>query len=154
MKIAVLIPSYQSAKTIVATIRSIGEQTALSRLSGVYLADDCSTDNSISLVNVEWTYSIPLHVICGRMNLGERGNVNNALGGNVKERLLVAHIGLCDQVESLRAHRRVQSKHAAARRLGMAAPVSGQRLGRRVYSQISNPVPPTRAKHLSKFFRK
>src|SRR6266436_657461 len=79
MKIAVLIPSYQSAKTIVATIRSIGAQTALNRLSGVYLADDCSTDNSISLVSGEWKYSIPLHVISSQMNMGERGNVNNAL---------------------------------------------------------------------------
>lgn len=81
MKIAILIPSFNSAKTISATLESLQESplTYLTRIYTVYLADDCSQDNTISLAEATWKPPIPLYVLNGEKNLGERGNVNRAI---------------------------------------------------------------------------
>src|SRR3977135_3258123 len=79
-KVAILIPSYNSAKTIAATLDSIQAQaTNLVNITAVYLADDYSSDESVLVAVSTWKSAIPLKVLKGECNLGERGNVNRTL---------------------------------------------------------------------------
>jgi glycosyltransferase involved in cell wall biosynthesis len=79
--IAILIPTYNSAATLGATLSSLRAQhTALAHVSAVYLADDCSQDGTIEAARRIWAAPGSLHILCGERNLGERANVNRALG--------------------------------------------------------------------------
>jgi glycosyltransferase involved in cell wall biosynthesis len=79
-RIAVLIPSYNSSSTIGDTLESVGRQSRLEDfLTAVYLADDCSRDNTVAVAQQMWKQPVPLRVLCGACNLGERGNVNNGI---------------------------------------------------------------------------
>jgi glycosyltransferase involved in cell wall biosynthesis len=78
--IAILIPSYNSAKTIAETLESIQAQgNELRKISAVYLSDDCSLDDTVSIAEAVWKSKTPLKVLRCDENLGERGNVNRAM---------------------------------------------------------------------------
>lgn len=78
----ILIPSFNNATTIVATLESIQSQSIdlSSFISAVYLADDGSTDNTVSLAEIAWNNTVPLRVLSSSQNVGERGNINRAIG--------------------------------------------------------------------------
>jgi len=81
MKKSILIPTFNSAATIGATLDSIQQQLSMhSKISAVYLADDCSSDDTIAIAKASWRSQTPLIAITGHRNLGERGNVNRAVG--------------------------------------------------------------------------
>jgi len=77
----ILIPAFNNATTIVATLKSIQSQSIKlsSFVSAVYLADDGSTDNTISLAESSWNHDVPLRILSSSQNVGERGNVNRAI---------------------------------------------------------------------------
>lgn len=78
--IAILIPSFNCAETIGDTLESLQAQgAALARISAVYLADDCSTDNTIALAKATWKAPTLLRVLKREHNLGQWDNVNRAM---------------------------------------------------------------------------
>lgn len=78
--IALIIPTYNSHETIEETLDSVQAQGEfLGKISAVYIADDCSNDGTIALVKTKWSGSVPMHILQGEQNLGERKNVNNAI---------------------------------------------------------------------------
>lgn len=79
-RIAILIPTYNSSKTIEATLRSLQEQgDSLNYIQTIYIADDHSKDKTPELVEEIWSEKIPLSIFRSENNFGERGNVNRAL---------------------------------------------------------------------------
>jgi glycosyltransferase involved in cell wall biosynthesis len=79
MRFAILIPMYNSALTIGPTLVALQQQCfSQQALVDVYLADDCSQDQSVRIAKEAWNCSAPLHILHNERNLGERGNVNNA----------------------------------------------------------------------------
>ncbi|MGJ5673013.1 MAG: glycosyltransferase family 2 protein [Nostochopsis sp.] len=79
-RIAILIPSFNNEDTISYTLESIQSQTEwITKISTVYIADDCSSDRTIALAEDIWKGLIPLQIFKGEKNLGERGNVNRAM---------------------------------------------------------------------------
>jgi GT2 family glycosyltransferase len=94
MRIALLIPSFNSATTIAATLNSVQSQgRTLGRIAGVYIADDCSRDNSIAVAEANWRAAISLRIIKAERNLGERANVNRAMPllGETADWVLLLH---------------------------------------------------------------
>src|SRR2546428_14077995 len=80
MNIAILIPSFNSADTIGPTLESVQAQSVgLTRVFAIYLADDCSTDDTTQVAGAGWKAAVPLYVVKGDRNLGERGNINRAM---------------------------------------------------------------------------
>jgi glycosyltransferase involved in cell wall biosynthesis len=75
--LAIIIPAYNSESTIRETLESIQAQSALSRISGVYLADDASTDNTVEEARSAWHSNVPFSVSHNTRNKGERATVNN-----------------------------------------------------------------------------
>jgi len=75
---AVLIPTYNSVRTLAETLQSVLVQD-LSAVDGVYLADDASSDGTVELARRIWQSDTPLVVIQHERNGGERRNVNIAL---------------------------------------------------------------------------
>jgi glycosyltransferase involved in cell wall biosynthesis len=79
-RIAILIPTYNNSHTIVETINSVQTQEAnISKISGVYIADDGSHDDSVYLAETSWKSLIPLQVYRGEKNVGQWNNVNRAI---------------------------------------------------------------------------
>lgn len=78
-KTALLVPAYNDAETIFETLDSVQRQKALSLVEMVYLADDCSTDDTLSVAKRAWRSSVPLTIIARTQNLGEYTNVNSAI---------------------------------------------------------------------------
>ena len=71
MKITVVIPNYNGLEGLKILLPKVTEQV----FSGIYLADDCSTDQSVS-----YARSFPkINVIGGDKNLGPAGNRNRIL---------------------------------------------------------------------------
>jgi glycosyltransferase involved in cell wall biosynthesis len=80
MKISILIPTFNSAATIAPTRESIQNQLSIqSKISAVYLADDCSKDETIAIAQTTWRSQVPLLVIPRDSNLGQWPNVNTAI---------------------------------------------------------------------------
>ncbi|MBW4476367.1 MAG: glycosyltransferase [Tolypothrix brevis GSE-NOS-MK-07-07A] len=78
--IAILIPSFNNEDTIGDTLESIQSQNEwITKISTVYLADDCSSDRTIALAKISWKSEIPLHVYQGEQNVGQWNNVNRAI---------------------------------------------------------------------------
>ncbi|AFZ27929.1 putative glycosyltransferase [Cylindrospermum stagnale PCC 7417] len=79
--IALVIPTYNSVKTIEETLDSVLQTQGqfLGKISAVYIADDCSNDGTITLVKTKCNASIPMYILQGEQNLGERKNVNNVI---------------------------------------------------------------------------
>jgi glycosyltransferase involved in cell wall biosynthesis len=74
---AILIPAYNSSDYIEATLDSIQRQlTGYAQVTGVYLADDCSTDDTCELARQTWRSSVPLYILLSKRNLGQWKNVN------------------------------------------------------------------------------
>src|SRR5205085_877842 len=65
-----------SSDTIVETLVSVQLQDSLECVTGVYLADDDSTDSTIELARASWVSETPLEVFVAIRNRGERQNVN------------------------------------------------------------------------------
>ncbi len=79
-KIAILIPAYNSQDPIVETLESIQKQEEyLNKIQAVYIADDCSQDDTISIAQKCWLSSVHLEIIKSEKNQGERRNVNGAI---------------------------------------------------------------------------
>ncbi|BAZ47935.1 family 2 glycosyl transferase [Nostoc sp. NIES-4103] len=79
-KIAILIPTFNSAATIGETLESIQSQNEwLTKISAVYIADDCSSDRTVPLIKSLWKISIPLYINQGDHNVGQWNNVNRAI---------------------------------------------------------------------------
>ncbi len=81
MKLAVLIPAYNSRATLAETLRSLMDQSPQGRLSisRVVLADDGSTDQTADTAREVWNDpEIPLEVWRREENRGERHTVNEA----------------------------------------------------------------------------
>jgi glycosyltransferase involved in cell wall biosynthesis len=81
IRAVILIPAYNSAATIQVTLESIQKQAqGLERIAAVYLADDSSSDATIAIAQRCWrSVDAPLKILCGRVNLGERANLNRAV---------------------------------------------------------------------------
>ncbi|MBD2385325.1 glycosyltransferase family 2 protein [Cylindrospermum sp. FACHB-282] len=80
IKIAILVPSFNNENTVNYTLESIQSQGAwLNKISSVYLADDCSSDRTVSLAKTLWMNSIPLNIFPRDKNLGQWENVNQAI---------------------------------------------------------------------------
>jgi GT2 family glycosyltransferase len=79
---AIVIPAFEAAGTIAATLRSVQAQgCGLAELSAVYMADDGSRDPTVSVAGEAWRFaSPPLRVLSADRNLGQWPNVNRALG--------------------------------------------------------------------------
>jgi glycosyltransferase involved in cell wall biosynthesis len=88
-KIAIIVPTYNSAKTIEMTLDSIKSQVVnTSSEISVFVRDDCSSDNTIQIAEKSWHSNqnstlvhsnIPIQLIKNEKNLGERGNLNSAI---------------------------------------------------------------------------
>jgi GT2 family glycosyltransferase len=92
--VVLLIPAYNSAETIESTLRSILAQgDALRRLTAVYLADNCSTDDTVAVAQAAWNGPIRLGVLSSDRNVGQHNNVNRAFAalGAQAEWLLLLH---------------------------------------------------------------
>ena len=78
-RIVILIPTYNNVATILKTLESLVSQgNSLSQIETVYIADDCSTDNTILVAKSYWKSSTPLIVFKNEKNLGQWTNVNHA----------------------------------------------------------------------------
>jgi glycosyltransferase involved in cell wall biosynthesis len=79
-RVAILIPSYNSADTIAQALDSVQRQLPedASDIS-VYMADDGSKDDTIAVARQTWKAQTPLRVIARERNLGQWPNKNGAL---------------------------------------------------------------------------
>lgn len=78
-RVVILIPSYNCASTIGETLASILKQRDLSRLSAVYIADNCSTDDTVSVSEAAWSDAgVPMRFLERKVNLGQAGSTNRA----------------------------------------------------------------------------
>lgn len=92
--LALVIPSHNRADAIVDTLSSVlSQESGLTCLEAVYLADDCSTDDTVGIARRAWTAATPFSVVQPERNLGTYGNVNHALSalGDAHEWLLILH---------------------------------------------------------------
>jgi GT2 family glycosyltransferase len=77
---AILVPSFNSARTVAETLVSIQLQCAgLERIASVMLSDDASTDDTLTVAEECWSSNVPLHVRRQPRRTGECGNVNAAV---------------------------------------------------------------------------
>lgn len=74
-KVSIVIPSYNSEKTIKRTINSILNQTYPN--FNIIIVDDCSTDNTVKIINEFSNPKITLHI--NETNIGFENNWNKAL---------------------------------------------------------------------------
>jgi glycosyltransferase involved in cell wall biosynthesis len=79
-RLAILIPSYNSADTIAQTLDSVQRQLpGIGSDVSVYLADDGSKDDTVATARQTWKAAVPLRVIARERNLGQWPNKNGAL---------------------------------------------------------------------------
>jgi GT2 family glycosyltransferase len=78
--IAVVIMAYNRPVQILETIDSLlAQERPLTSIAAVYLADDCSKDNTVAAAMQRWTSSMPLTLLQPPKNAGTWGNVNHAI---------------------------------------------------------------------------
>ena len=77
--IAILIPSFNSRATIGGTLASLVAQQSLDSVRAVYLADDCSTDDTVATASRSWSAPFALQIVTRKSNVGERCNVSEAI---------------------------------------------------------------------------
>jgi glycosyltransferase involved in cell wall biosynthesis len=76
----ILVPAYNAAGTIAATLESVQAQTrGLDGLAGLHLADDGSRDDTATVARAVWNAGVPLHILNSDGNRGQWSNVNRAL---------------------------------------------------------------------------
>lgn len=93
-KVALLVPCFNSFQTIGATLDSIqAQENGLAEIAGLYLADDASTDVTLSAAQWSWKCKIPLQILTNSTNKGERSNINRAIReiGPVADWILILH---------------------------------------------------------------
>jgi len=93
-RVAILIPSYNSAGTISQALDSVQRQLPADAGDlSVYLADDASKDDTIAVARQTWKAEIPLRVIAREWNLGQWPNKNGALAeiANDADWVLILH---------------------------------------------------------------
>lgn len=91
---AIVIPAHNRANAIAETLASLAKQEGgLGAIEAVYLADDCSTDDTVRVATDAWRAGLPLQVVQPRSNLGTYGNVNHVVAqvGGRHEWLLFLH---------------------------------------------------------------
>jgi glycosyltransferase involved in cell wall biosynthesis len=77
---AIVIPSHNRAGAIAETLASLSQQEGgLGAIQAVYLADDCSTDETVRVATAAWRAPVPLQVVQPPSNRGTYGNVNHAI---------------------------------------------------------------------------
>lgn len=93
-RVGILIPAYNAADTIANTLTSLRRQVSgLERVQAVYLADDGSTDSTISVAHRYWEGPPPLVTLQSSVNSGERANCNRAISAirNCLDWILLLH---------------------------------------------------------------
>lgn len=76
----ILIPAYNAAATIGETLQSLQDCSQLKGLiAGVCVADDASTDQTISVARSAWKEAAALTIVRNEHNRGERATVNSAM---------------------------------------------------------------------------
>src|SRR5437867_13236142 len=78
-RIAILVPTYNSSRTVGQTLRSILDQGESVKAVNVYIADDHSSDDTLKVVTATWNSTVPLQVLANKINCGERKNSNGAI---------------------------------------------------------------------------
>lgn len=76
---AILVPAYNAVTTLAETLASVQQQTDLTRVQAVYLADDGSTDGTADVARGTWGAPTTLHVLASDRNVGQWPNVNRAM---------------------------------------------------------------------------
>ena len=92
--VAIVIPSHNRADAVAETLASLAKQEGgLGAIEAIYLADDCSTDDTIRVATATWRGPLPLQIVQPRSNLGTYGNVNHVIAqvGERHEWLLFLH---------------------------------------------------------------
>ncbi len=88
MKIAIIIPTYNAYKTIAETLVSVQKNIQLNHQLTIktIIADDCSRDNTLDIVQNTWYLSPELiEILRSQLNQGERANVNHAIEKIINE---------------------------------------------------------------------
>ena len=93
IRVGILVPCHNDAGTIAATLESIQQQDALGELTGLYLADDGSADDTIAVARNAWQTLPKLTILANHQNRGQWPNVNRAFYELSKELdwLLILH---------------------------------------------------------------
>ncbi|MBV8905935.1 MAG: glycosyltransferase family 2 protein [Acidobacteriia bacterium] len=79
-RVAILIPAYNSARTIAEALDSLQQQLSQARTDvKVYLTDDGSKDDTVAVARKTWQAPVPLRIIIRERNLGQWPNKNAAL---------------------------------------------------------------------------
>lgn len=82
MKIAILIPTYNANKTVAETLISVQKNIYSNEELDIttFIADDCSTDNTLDIVNKSWyLHTNMLRIASSQKNQGERENLNRVI---------------------------------------------------------------------------
>lgn len=80
-KIVIIIPAYNAASTIAATLESIQQQSLiLDFIHKIYIADDCSQDQTCDVAQTVWRCTAPsLELFTQPKNLAQWANLNRAI---------------------------------------------------------------------------
>jgi glycosyltransferase involved in cell wall biosynthesis len=76
--IAIVIPAYNAAYTIIQTLDSIAQQTCANAIQKVLLIDDCSSDATLEIARSHGCGAVPLECRRNATNQGERRTMNAA----------------------------------------------------------------------------
>jgi glycosyltransferase involved in cell wall biosynthesis len=87
MNVAIKIPTYNSEKTILDTLKSFINQTYVNFT--IYIFDNCSTDNTLNLI--ESLRESRIRIIKSEKNYGYAWNFNRCLAATGEELMLFAH---------------------------------------------------------------
>ncbi len=78
--IVILVPAYRCESTIAETLESIQNQgSSLQKIQRVVIADDGSTDKTLTVARATWRSPVNVHILQRRFNCGEYASVNNAV---------------------------------------------------------------------------
>jgi glycosyltransferase involved in cell wall biosynthesis len=82
MKFCIFIPAYNAEKTILETLESVERSAEYSNeLIDVYIQDDCSSDDTLNILNNYKSHWLNLNIAKNNENLKERKTTNNVLFG-------------------------------------------------------------------------
>lgn len=79
LKIAIIIPCYNSAQTIGETLGSLIEQLKSPNIHAVFIADDCSSDDTLKICQSYADREQKITIVPSPQNQGERRNINRIL---------------------------------------------------------------------------
>ena len=87
MNVAIKIPTYNSEKTILETLKSLINQTFVNFT--IYIFDNCSTDNTLEII--ESLHESRIRIIKSEKNNGYAWNFNRCLTATGEDMMLFAH---------------------------------------------------------------